>query len=48
MEILNEQKEAGIYEVEFNPADLPSGVYFYQLKAEDFIETKKTVLINKY
>ena len=43
--LVNEEKLAGEYEVEFNGANLPSGIYFYQLKAGDYIETKKMVLI---
>ena len=53
--LVNEEKPAGEYEVEFNTASLPgdisarggyaSGVYFYQLKVNDFIETKKMVLL---
>jgi hypothetical protein len=50
--LVNEYRPAGKYEVEFNShsglsgiSDLPSGVYFYQLNAGNFIQTKKMVLI---
>ncbi len=43
--LVNEYKPAGKYEVEFNAAALPSGVYFYQIKANNFIQTKKMGLI---
>ena len=43
--LVNEEKVAGYYTVEFNAAALPSGVYFYQLKAGDFMQTKKMILI---
>ncbi len=43
--LVNEEKNAGNYSVEFNAASLPSGVYFYQLKAGEFISTKKMILI---
>jgi hypothetical protein len=53
--LVNEQKPAGTYEVEFNGTGLPSGIYFYQLlvsalqskdgKAGTFIESKKMVLL---
>ena len=44
-ELVNENKPAGNYEVEFNAEDLASGVYIYRMKAGDFIETKKMVLM---
>jgi len=44
-EVLNEEKEAGYHQVEFNAANLPSGVYFYQLEAGEFISTKKMILL---
>jgi photosystem II stability/assembly factor-like uncharacterized protein len=43
--LVNEEKPAGSYEVEFSASNLPSGTYFYQLKASSLIETKKMILL---
>ena len=43
--LVNEEKTAGNYEVEFNASNLPSGVYFYRLQAGEFISTKKMMLL---
>ncbi|MBK9097381.1 MAG: T9SS type A sorting domain-containing protein [bacterium] len=43
--LVREEKEAGTYIIEFNASGIPSGVYFYQLKIENFIKTKKMILM---
>ena len=43
--LVTEEKTPGIYEVKFNASALPSGIYFYQLKAGNFIQTKKMILL---
>ena len=43
--LVNKTQNAGYYEVEFNGINLSSGIYFYQLKAGNFVSTKKLVLI---
>lgn len=43
--LIDEEKAAGRYEVTWNAADLPSGVYFYRLQAGSFAETKKMILM---
>ena len=43
--LADEYKPAGKYEVEFNASTLPSGVYFYQLKAGEYVSTKKMILL---
>ncbi len=43
--LVNEEKSAGSYEITFNAQDLSSGVYFYQIKANNFVSTKKLVLL---
>ncbi len=44
--LVNEYKPAGNYEVEFIPnEELASGVYYYQLRIKEFIQTKKMILL---
>lgn len=41
----NEFKQADYYTIDFNAFNLSSGVYFYQINAGDFMETKKMMLL---
>ena len=43
--LVDEEKPAGTYKVEWNATDIPSGVYFYKLQTNGFIETKKMMLL---
>ncbi|HSL89001.1 MAG TPA: M14 family zinc carboxypeptidase [Ignavibacteriaceae bacterium] len=43
--LVNEYKSAGRYEVEFDAGSLSSGVYYYQLRTGEYIQTKKMILI---
>lgn len=43
--LINQVQTAGAKEVEFNASSLPSGIYFYTLKAGDFTDTKKMMLV---
>ena len=43
--LIDETKTAGYYSVKFNAAGLSSGVYFYNISADNFSETKKMLLI---
>jgi hypothetical protein len=43
--LVNENLKPGVYEVEFNATDLPSGVYFYKLSSGQFVDTKKMILV---
>ena len=50
--LMNDYLSAGDYKIEFNASELPSGIYFYQLKATpvggqagNYLETKKMVLL---
>jgi len=43
--LVDEEKPSGFYVVEFNSESLPSGIYFYQLKTENFVESKKMILL---
>ncbi|MBN2570832.1 MAG: T9SS type A sorting domain-containing protein [Ignavibacteriales bacterium] len=43
--LINENKNAGNYSIEFNGQDLSSGVYFYRIKSGKFTEIKKMILM---
>jgi hypothetical protein len=45
--LVNGKKPAGEYNVEFriDNLELSSGIYFYQLRAGNYVETKKMVLL---
>jgi hypothetical protein len=47
--LVDEEKEPGIYEVEFSTSNflstIASGIYIYKIESADFIDTKKMVLL---
>jgi hypothetical protein len=43
--LVNERKQAGEYEVEWNATDLASGVYFYRILAGSLTQTKKAIVL---
>jgi hypothetical protein len=45
MSLVNQELNAGNYQVTFNASKLASGVYFYSIRSNDFVSTKKMMLI---
>jgi hypothetical protein len=43
--ILEEAMEAGIHSIDFNASNLTSGIYLYQMVTENFVSTRKMVVI---
>jgi len=43
--LVNEKMISGSYETEFRGEDLSSGVYFYKLETEGFVQTKRMVFL---
>jgi hypothetical protein len=43
--LMDEEKSVGTYELTWNASNLSSGIYFYQLRAGDFIQMKKMILL---
>jgi hypothetical protein len=43
--LVDEYKAAGSYSIEFNASKFASGVYFYQLRSGEFVESKKMILL---
>ena len=43
--LVNEEKPAGEYEVEFSAENLSSGIYYYGILADDFADIKKMLLL---
>ena len=43
--LVNEYKESGIYKIDFDAAKFTSGIYFYKLQLDKYVETKRMVLL---
>ncbi len=43
--LVNEELKPGAYKTTWDASGMPSGVYFYRMRASDFVETKKLVLL---
>ena len=43
--LVNEKQAPGKYSVQFNANNLPSGIYFYTLRAGNFVQTRKMILL---
>jgi len=43
--LVNEVREAGSYEIDFNANNFSSGIYYYKIASGNFVETKKMILL---
>jgi hypothetical protein len=43
--LVSEKQKAGHYQVEWDASSLSSGIYYYQITAGEFVQTKKMILI---
>ena len=43
--LLNRELNSGEYNIQWNAAGLPSGIYIYQFKSEGYVETRKMILL---
>jgi len=43
--LIDEEKTAGRYEIKFDASSLASGIYYYRIKADEFVQTKKMILM---
>jgi hypothetical protein len=43
--LLNEVKQPGLYEINFNATKFSSGAYFYSIQTDNFREVKKMILL---
>jgi len=43
--LVDEEKQAGRYEVDWEPREISSGVYFYRLQASEFVQTRRLILL---
>jgi hypothetical protein len=43
--LVDEYKPAGMHEIEFDATELTSGIYFYKLQADNYVDTKKMILL---
>ncbi len=43
--LVNQTQQAGRYEMQFNASSLASGVYIYQLRTKEFVNSKKMILL---
>jgi parallel beta-helix repeat protein len=44
-ELVNQTQQAGRYDIQFNASSLASGVYLYQLRTKEFVNSKKMILL---
>jgi hypothetical protein len=44
-DLVNEEKDRGVYTVTFDATGFASGIYFYTIRADGFVQTKKMLLI---
>ena len=45
LNLVNEFKQAGSYTVTFDATDYPSGVYYYKITSDNFVQVRKMILI---
>jgi len=44
-ELVNEEKQAGAYQIDFNANNLPSGIYIYRIQSGNYNAVKKMILL---